>query len=71
MVRFRDTNITKLPEVKKVLIFHYNMPIKGHGTQEAMEQMKPLLQLVFHCMDKVKRYRLSKEVSQVKKNIYI
>ncbi|KAK6629849.1 hypothetical protein RUM43_003669 [Polyplax serrata] len=56
-----ESNVTKLPEVKKVLIFHYNIPIKGHATQEAMEQMKPLLQLVFHCMDKVKRYKLSKE----------
>ncbi|KAL0274608.1 UNVERIFIED_CONTAM: hypothetical protein PYX00_002704 [Menopon gallinae] len=56
-----DTNVTKLPEVKKVLIFQFNIPIKGHGTQEAMEQMKVLLQLVFYCMDKVKRYRLSKE----------
>lgn len=28
---------------------------------EAMEQLKPLLIMVFYCIEKVKRYRLSKE----------
>jgi len=27
-----------------------------------MEKMKPLMQMVFHCIDKMKRMKLSKEV---------
>jgi len=58
-----DTNIVKLPEVKRVLIFVFNIPLKGHGhsIQQAMDQMIPLMQMVFYFMDKMKRFRLSKE----------
>jgi hypothetical protein len=52
----------KLPDTKKVLMFGFNIPLKGKPVQEAMDQMLPLLHLVFYCMDKVKRFRLSKEV---------
>lgn len=53
-----------LPEGKKVLIFTFNMPtIKGgsQSCEEAMEAMKPLMLLVFYFMDKVKRFRLTRE----------
>ncbi|XP_069698339.1 PAT complex subunit CCDC47 isoform X2 [Periplaneta americana] len=56
-----DSSLTKLPDTKKVLMFGFNIPVKGRPVHEAMEQMRPLLQLVFYCMDKVKRFRLSKE----------
>jgi hypothetical protein len=58
----RDSSLTKLPDTKKVLIFAFNIPVKGKAVHEAMDQMRPLLQLVFYCMDKVKRFKLSKEV---------
>jgi hypothetical protein len=58
----RDSSLTKLPDTKKVLIFAFNIPVKGKPVHEATDQMRPLLQLVFYCMDKVKRFRLSKEV---------
>ena len=29
--------------------------------EQAIEETKPLMQLVFYCMDKVKRYKLSRE----------
>lgn len=29
--------------------------------EQAMDQLKPLMVLVFYCMEKMKRYRLSKE----------
>lgn len=58
----RDSSLTKLPDAKKVLMFGFNIPVKGKPIHEAMDQMRPLLQLVFYCMDKVKRFKLSKEV---------
>jgi hypothetical protein len=58
----RDSSLMKLPDTKKVLMFGFNIPLKGKPVHEAMDQMRPLLQLVFYCMDKVKRFRLSKEV---------
>ncbi|PNF34144.1 Coiled-coil domain-containing protein 47 [Cryptotermes secundus] len=56
-----DSSLTKLPDTKKLLMFGFNIPLKGKPVHEAMDQMRPLLQLVFYCMDKVKRFRLSKE----------
>ncbi|XP_049950315.1 PAT complex subunit CCDC47 isoform X3 [Schistocerca serialis cubense] len=56
-----DANLTKLPETKKVLLFNFNMIVKGRQIDEAMEQMKPLMMLVIYCMEKVKRFRLSRE----------
>jgi len=43
-------------------MFGFNIPVKGKPVHEAMDQMRPLLQLVFYCMDKIKRFKVSKEV---------
>ncbi|CAB0010768.1 unnamed protein product [Nesidiocoris tenuis] len=56
-----DTSPTKLPTTKKVLMFGFNIQLKGRSLQEAIEQHKPLLSLVFHCMERVRRFRLGKE----------
>lgn len=56
-----DGTSLKLPDVQKVLMFGFNVPVKGKPIQEAMEQLKPLMVMVFYCMDKVKKYRLTKE----------
>lgn len=56
-----DNGALKLPDTKKMLLFGFNIPVKGMPVNEAMEQMKPLMNMVFYCVDKVKRYRLSKE----------
>ncbi|XP_063243188.1 PAT complex subunit CCDC47 isoform X2 [Bacillus rossius redtenbacheri] len=57
-----DASLTKLPEVKKVVMFGLNVPpAKGRSVAEAMEEMRPLLQLVFYFVEKVRRLRLSKE----------
>ncbi|XP_071438695.1 PAT complex subunit CCDC47 [Hetaerina americana] len=65
-----DSAPTKLPETKKVLLFGFNIPpCKSRTVTEVMEQMRPLMQLVFYCMEKVKRFRLSKEAkSKADKN---
>lgn len=59
-----DAQLTKLPETKKMLIFGFNVPGKGKTTPEIMENLKPLLQLVFYSIEKVKRFHLSKEAKQ-------
>ena len=57
-----DQVITDLPEGKKVLIFTFNLVQKnGVPIEEAVEDMKPLMLLVFYFMDKIKRYKLSRE----------
>ncbi|KAK7068568.1 Coiled-coil domain-containing protein 47, partial [Halocaridina rubra] len=56
-----DTQPTKLPDVRKALVFGFNFPGRGNPSVEAIENMKPLLQLVFHLTDKLRRFKLSKE----------
>lgn len=46
----------KMPEVKKQLLLGFNLPKNND-----MESAKPLLMLVFYLIEKIKRYRLSKE----------
>ena len=45
----------------QVLIFVFNLLTKDRTLEQAIEETKPLMQLVFYCMDKVKRYKLSRE----------
>lgn len=46
----------KMPEVKKQLMASFNLPKASD-----MELAKPLLVLIFYLLEKIKRYRLSKE----------
>lgn len=48
----------KQPETKKMLIVSFFIPEKSD-----MEEMHQLLQLVIYLIEKLKRYRLSREVS--------
>jgi len=57
-----DQQPLELPQGKQVLIFVFNiMTSKDKSLEEAIEETKPLMQLVFYCLDKVKRYKLSRE----------
>lgn len=57
-----DTQPAKPPTAKPVLIFCFSVPGKGSKSKPSdMESLKPLLQLVFYCVDKVSRFQLSKE----------
>lgn len=49
----------KMPEVKRQLLLGFNLP----NTND-METSKPLMVLVFYLLEKIKRYRLSKEGQQ-------
>jgi hypothetical protein len=88
-----DTAPSKMPEVKKMLIFNFNLPLKngklpcrdflsnysnlrnffpkiaGKSIVEAVEIIRPAIMLTFYCIDRVKRFRLSKEFkSKAEKN---
>merc|ERR1719242_2900142 len=56
-----DQQPLELPQGKQVLIFVFNLLTKDKTLEQAIEETKPLMQLVFYCMDKVKRYKLSRE----------
>ncbi|XP_059155689.1 PAT complex subunit CCDC47-like [Physella acuta] len=56
-----DSQTTKMPETKPCLIFCFTVPGKGSTRASDMENLKPLMQLVFYCTDKVTRLQLSKE----------
>lgn len=56
-VQQEDSNSAlKMPDVKKQLLVGFNLP-KAND----MESAKPLLILVFYLLEKIKRFRLSKE----------
>merc|ERR1711868_115303 len=46
----------------KVLIFVFNLlQGKNKTLEDAIEDTKPMMQLVFYCLDKARRYKLSRE----------
>lgn len=53
-----DQQPMELPQGKKVLIFVFNLI---DITQTAIEDTAPLLHLVFYCIDKIKKYKLSRD----------
>lgn len=61
---------TKLPAVKKVLLFTFTIPTdKYNDPQEAISSIYPLMSFVFQCMERIKRLRISKEAkSKAEKN---
>lgn len=56
VVQQDDPSILKQPEVKKMLMAGFNLP-----TGNDMEAAMPLLVLVFYILERLKRFRLSKE----------
>merc|ERR1712112_162761 len=56
-----DQQPLELPQGKQVLIFVFNLLTKDKSLEDAIEDTKPMMQLVFYCLDKVKRYKLSRE----------
>merc|ERR1711981_728735 len=58
-----DQGPAELPEGKKVLIFTFNISgLKDKmSIDDSVETMKPLMLLVLYFIDKVKRFRLSRE----------
>ena len=46
-----------------IFIAMFLVPGKGKTKSTYMEMCKPLINLIFHFMDKVKKFKLSKDVS--------
>lgn len=52
-----------MPGVKKVLLVGLNISLKGRtANAETQEKLKLLLQLTLYLVDKLRRFKLSKEV---------
>lgn len=46
-----------------LLIFEFSVPSKGSSTKSAdMVKLEPMMRLVLHCIDRVRRFKLGKEV---------
>lgn len=57
-----DTTQLTMPEVKRVLLMGLNISLKGRTCNaETQERLKLLLQLTFYLIDKLRRFKLSKE----------
>ncbi|OXU29732.1 hypothetical protein TSAR_016164 [Trichomalopsis sarcophagae] len=57
-----DTTQLTMPEVKRVLLVGLNISVKGRiNNAESQEKIRPLLQLTFYLLDKIRRFKLSKE----------
>lgn len=57
-----DPQPLKMPEVKKVAIVCLNMSsLRGRTSVEGIEEAQPLLQMVLYLIDRVRKFRLSKE----------
>lgn len=57
-IQDQDTQQAVKPETKKMLIVTYTFTDKTD-----MEELKPIMQLVIYLIEKLKRYKLSREVS--------
>ncbi|CAK9301374.1 unnamed protein product [Gordionus sp. m RMFG-2023] len=51
----------KPQDTKKCLRFCFSIPSNKWNSKEELSTLKPLLLFVFYCVDKVQRFRLSKE----------
>ncbi|XP_038044628.1 coiled-coil domain-containing protein 47-like [Patiria miniata] len=56
-----DEQPSKMPDTKKVLIFCFKVPGGARCTKVDMESMLPMMKMVLYCIEKVKRYKLSRE----------
>ena len=63
--------VTELPEGQKVLIFTFNVVLKDQTIEEAVDNMRPLMLLVFYFVDKIRRYRLSRYDNHILTSIFI
>lgn len=59
---FRDTTQLTMPEVKRILLMSLNISLKGRTSNPENIKLRPLLQLAFYLIDKLRRFKLSKEV---------
>lgn len=56
-----DAPLVKFPDRRRIMMFGFKYPNSGNTTAEDIESFKPLLQMVFYLIEKVRRFRLSRE----------
>jgi hypothetical protein len=58
--------VLKMPEVRRFIFFTFALPTStgGNNAEEAAEEIKPLFQFVFYTIDRLKRFRLTREGKQ-------
>lgn len=59
----QDAQPTKAPPVKKVLTFSFNFP-KGLNSSTSMDEMKELINVVLNLSERVKRFKLKKDMKE-------
>ncbi|XP_055387974.1 PAT complex subunit CCDC47 [Condylostylus longicornis] len=59
-IQQEDPNVLKQPETKRMLLAGFNLPNVSSNNCD-MESIKPLLMLIFYLLERLKRFRLSKE----------
>lgn len=59
----QDAQPTKAPPVKKVLTFSFNFP-KGLNSSTSMDEMKELITMVLNLSERVKRFKLKKDMKE-------
>lgn len=63
---FSEQPAIRLPDTKRVMMLAFNCASpKASTTIESMTELKALTQLTLYLVDKVKRFRLSKEGKQL------
>lgn len=65
VIQQEDPSNLNLPECKKMLMAGFNLPSKTD-----MESAKPLLVLVLYILERLRRFRLSKEV-KIKRKLHL
>nr|XP_054768067.1 PAT complex subunit CCDC47-like [Lytechinus pictus] len=56
-----DEQPTTMPPTEKVLICNFKVPGNGRSAKSDIEDMLPMMKMVIYLVDKIKRFRLSKE----------
>ncbi|KRZ94747.1 Coiled-coil domain-containing protein 47 [Trichinella sp. T8] len=57
-------NMTKPPETAKVVMICLNIPGQLRATEEDVSSLQPLMIFIFHVLEKVRRFRLTREGKQ-------
>lgn len=60
--RCYSDNPSKPLEYRRMFLVGFSIPDNGKSAEEVAEFMYPLMTLVFYWLEKIKRFRLSKEV---------
>ncbi len=68
VIQFSESgkDVLKPPEARRFLFFTLNLltTASGNNAEQVFEDMKPFFQFIFYTIDRMKRLRLSREVTK-------